>query len=628
MAPAIYGALAYTFCTFHAVWLLFPLGLTTMMLPLVLVGIDEVVTRHTSASLVPLIIGVTLTLLGGHPESAAWVLITAVMYAAYCLRTSALRGRTLGRVMTAIVLGIGSASVFWYPTWRLIPFTARGQLMEAMKKYPPAHEYSPEWFLPLLAPNVLGTPQTGTYRPPRPPNGGVLDDYGEIASAYAGVVSLGFALVALRRAYLRPRIFFIVAAAFASLAITESLGIHQILTHTPIIGFTLFGRLRFVLAFAIAMLAACGYSDILVGTVKRSFALGCLAVGLLITLTPYAMRAGTGQLRHVQIAHVIVATSSVLIASLSLAFGSRRTATGACCAGLLLDLLFVTYRYNPPARSQDMYPETGALTYLRQFASPWRVAAVGWSFLPETGSYYGIEDIKTTDPMADPAYLMIVGNVFRMRPADYDQIINDWTNPFINFLGIRFVYVPADQSAAIPGFKQVYAGSDGWIFENPYVFPRYFSASDVHIAPTIEAAIRKLGTLSDFRHSVTVDRVPDPVVRSIGAQGAEQVFVSESDVELVRYEPNATTLHVNGSSWNLVVSSDVAVPGWKATWNGKQLPVVTVNGAFLGTFVPGGSGTLRFTYRPPGLATGGAISAVSVIAIVLLLIFPRRTGLR
>src|ERR1700682_1367034 len=35
-AAAFFGAVAYTFCTFHIIWLLFPLGLATMMLPLAL----------------------------------------------------------------------------------------------------------------------------------------------------------------------------------------------------------------------------------------------------------------------------------------------------------------------------------------------------------------------------------------------------------------------------------------------------------------------------------------------------------------------------------------------------------------------------------------------------------------
>ena len=38
---AIFGTLAYTFCTFHVIWLLFPLGLATMMMPVCLAGVQE-----------------------------------------------------------------------------------------------------------------------------------------------------------------------------------------------------------------------------------------------------------------------------------------------------------------------------------------------------------------------------------------------------------------------------------------------------------------------------------------------------------------------------------------------------------------------------------------------------------
>ena len=63
------------------------------------------------------------------------------------------------------------------------------------------------------------------------------------------------------------------------------------------------------------------------------------------------------------------------------------------------------------------------------------------------------------------------------------------------------------------------------------------------------------------------------------------------------------------------MTSDADWPGWRLAWNGKRLPAVVVNGAFLGAFVPPGRGVVELRYRPRELDTGLA----SVAGALLLL---------
>lgn len=503
VAAALYGAVAYAFCTFHIVWLLFPLGLATMMLPLVLAGIDELVGRQDPIAAVPLVCGVAGALLGGHPESAAWVFVLGGAYALFCTRR-------LAWIAGAAVIGVALSAVWWYPTWRILPYTSRTEVLEAMRASPP-HRFGAEWFLPLIRPNILGTPQAGTYHPPQPKNAGVLDDYGEVASGYSGGISILFAIVALARIRRGPRLFLALAAAFALLTIAEVPGWRSVIAHTPLIGITLVGRLRFVIAWSVAMLAAFGIDDWLRGARPK----------LVLTATTLA------------------------------------------------ELLFITRGYNPPSKPKDVLPVTGAIRFLQQQPRPFRFAAIGWSFLAETPSFYGIEDIKTTDPIATPSYLRFI-NAFA-EPGDYDQVIRDPGHPFLDVLGVRHVYVPPDQHVGVAWWREVYRGPDGAVFENTRAVPRYHTDHD-------------------------------------------------GEVAILAYRNNSTTLHVRSKERNLLVSSDVAWPGWHARWNGREVPVVNAGRIFVGLYVPAGEGELRLSYRPPGFIEGALASSATAMLLLFFLV--------
>jgi hypothetical protein len=195
VAAACFGAIAYTFCTFHVVWLLFPLGLASMMLPACLAGVTELVRRSSPAPFAFLVIALSCTVLGGHPESAAWVWVITAAYALYVCLTLR-HGRRMAGIAAAFVAAMLLTSFFWAPTVRVLASTGRFQAMQSQAANPADHGLSSEWLLPLLNPDILGTPMEGTYRPPRGSHPVVLNDYGEVASGYAGLVTLALAAVA------------------------------------------------------------------------------------------------------------------------------------------------------------------------------------------------------------------------------------------------------------------------------------------------------------------------------------------------------------------------------------------------------------------------------------------------
>lgn len=599
-AASVFGAVAYAFCTFHVVWLLFPLGLATMMLPLCLSGADGV-SRGAGRvrDFLLLVVALSLCVLGGHPESAMWVFAATAGYALYA------NWRRFAVVALAFAAAILLTAFFWFPTLKLLPETPRYASMNVLAANPANHGLSYEWLLPLVAPNVFGTPMEATYRPPRGVHGAIPNDYGEVASGYAGLATLGLALAGAATVRRRPMWFFIGLALLAFLTFAEAPLWRDLVRHVPVAGIALQQRLRVLWA-----LGVCGAAAMTVDAMP----VRAMRAGLVAAACAFIAISA-----HAPSIYAVIALASVAI--VFVAIGRKRFAIFATIA-VLLDLCATTFRYNPPANPEDVYPVTGAIRYLMQAPRPSRFAALGWSFLADTPAFYGIEDVKTTDPIANARYLRLMRGYLRVDPASYDLVIGDTTLPFFDYLNVRHVYVPPgveppnDRALALR-----YRGRDGSVYENAEALPRYFLPSAMLVEPDFGMALLRSKEIADFRRNAIVDHVPIRVAeqaRPFVAGG--EIALRSGRVRVTSYEAGATELAVDSDGWNLLVSSDVAWPGWRAYWNGERQPPVVVNGAFLGVFIPPGRGTLVLRYRPDAFDQGLRASAWGV-ALLLATLF-------
>jgi len=249
---AIFGAVAYTFCTFHIVWLLFPLGLATMMLPVALTGAQQVFAHPRVASFLLLTIGLAASVLGGHPESAFWVWVVTAAYVAFNGMRSA---KAIWLAPSAFIAAAALTAFVWMPTVALLPHISRTTLMRSEVTNPPNHNLGPEWTEILIAPNLLGTPQTATWRGPSTHHGAILEDYGEMASGYAGLITIALAVYAVLFVRRKEAWFFGTLAVLTFLTIAEVPGWREFLRLIPIAGLTLHQRLRVVWILGIVGLA-------------------------------------------------------------------------------------------------------------------------------------------------------------------------------------------------------------------------------------------------------------------------------------------------------------------------------------------------------------------------------------
>jgi hypothetical protein len=739
---ALFGAVAYGFSSFHLVWLLFPVGLATMCLPIALVGVDELLRRPRWRAALLLISGLAASVLGGHPESAAFVALTTGAYALYVAAAARAGGswreaaRRLAAAAAAALAAALLTSPFWLPTLALLPATDRYRAFSSEQSNPPDHHLGAAWLLPLLAPNILGTVPAGTYRAPPPHQPSLLDDYGEIASGYAGIIALGLAVGALAAlaplapaagkesppaasGRLPPFAFFLGAAVVAFLTISEAPVWYPLLRRLPLVGIALHQRLRFLWDLGVSGLAALGLD----GLVRRAAGPAGLAdpgdpgdlrdppapsdlsdpsdsraaPARRRVLVPFAGLAGAGaaviavmlvrrnelasrgllgfEWGQVGVSMTVLATFAALAAVATSGARRRIPAVWALrrlgiAAALLTcgELCFLTWHYNPPAGPEDIFPVTGAIAALQgrrcdqtalqgrrcdqtalqgrpcdqtalgaqRATLPYRIAASGRAFPPDIPGYYGLEDIKTTDPIHDSRYAHLLRELLGVRANDYNQQIRDPAAPFFDFLNVRYVYSPPRRPLALAWCKPIYSGADGTVCQNLHALPRYFLAAHYEVEPSFAAAVQRLAARAELRSTAIVERLPRrfaalpgfplPAAPASSSPAPARADLPAGTLRLLAYDGQGARLAAAGGGFKLLVSSDVDWPGWQVDWNGMRLPPVRVNGAFLGCFLPPGPGVLTLRYRPDELTIAAPLAAGT--AALLLALSLARLGRR
>jgi hypothetical protein len=96
----------------------------------------------------------------------------------------------------------------------------------------------------------------------------------------------------------------------------------------------------------------------------------------------------------------------------------------------------------------------------------------------------------------------------------------------------------------------------------------------------------------------------------------------------VRWGASSATVPVVAERDAVLVLSQAWAPGWTATVDGAPAPVVRVDGVVQGVPVPPGDHVVELRHVPPGLLTGAAVSALTLLALLALSARSRATAAR
>lgn len=621
-AGAALAAPAFAFSTFSVAWAFYPMGMTAMWVPGVLLGLVLVAEGAPRGGVGLVVCGLGMAL-SGHPETLAHTAVVGAVVVAWLLvrRPRIGRGRFLVRLAGAGILTFALAAPFLLPILENLPASERAASLSRLPEGPQRPEFRMRWLAWLVDPVVGGNPREGGWAGPA--------NFNEHASLYAGLIPLVLALTGAL--VLRGRVLAILLGGIVALLTAFRLDpLHGLLESLPLLAHGAHGRLRLFWILAVAVAAGLSFE-----AVRRSrsgrvvfAALLVLALGLVAGLGAppppwlrawwYGALAGAGAL---------LAFPWLLRWPFSDA-QHRRAFTAVALAALALDLGLLGIRYNPRVSPELSLEPPPALAWMierhreamaaKGGPEPFRVVGEEWALHPNVPALYGLWLVRGNDPARPAAPARFAGlrlggryvpGQHWIQPAGrYDLAAQD-------YLGLRYL-LTRHRRRRLPGdWEQAYRHAGGRVFENPNVLPLFFLPDTVERLPvqqgrqeSARTALERALEIEDFaRHAVVEVEETSTAPRSPPQRG---------DAELTRLGANRFELEVSTATGGVVVSSVSWDPGWRVRLDGESAPLLRANSAFLAFEVPPGQHRVRLVYWPSGWRWGLVLCGGTLLGLV------------
>lgn len=577
-AAALVAAAGFTYATSVALFILWPLGFSWALAPLVLAGV-----RRRSLSL--LTIAFALLLLAGHPETALHVVFLA---AAYALVT--VPPRALPRLALAGVLALLLTAFFVLPIVEAAPQTEEHAMrVEVFAKEPRGAE--PREALARFATDVFPYLHTRLENVP-------------VDTAAVGSIVLALALYGAIRVRSRESVFFAGMAVFCLLARAEWKPLARALQQLPLFDQTLNERFSFGAALALAVLAAFGVEELFRRERDRG-AVIVLAAMLVVLAAGNAWLAKKIQ-QPATWGHSRIAAE---LLGLSAAIALLRKPQFLIAAILLQRFASDGDIYKTHDR-KIAYPPIPILEPLKHVRQPFRITGHGLAFIPGTSTLYGLEDVRGYQAMT-------FRRTFETYPlwCIHQEIwfnrVDDLTRPFLSFLNVRYA-ITWDRDPPPPGWREVARQQGSMLIENTRALERAFVPRSVRIG---HDALTEMRGEQDFAARAWIEA---PLPPRDAANGPGTVVTRD---RRLGYDLDVTMEH---DGW--VVASIPRWQGWRAYVDGRRVDTHFANHAFLGVRVPQGAHRVRLIFLPATFVAGGVISLLTASTLIAFRI--RRSVLR
>jgi hypothetical protein len=578
--PSAISAIAYGFGPFVVAWLHFAQSTAACFLPAVIYQIDLLVERRTYARFAMTAIIGAMVVFCGHPETAVHILLFAI---AYVLWIAIVEKQ---RAFLPALAGAGAVAVL-LALPMIVPFAENVRESTRYEDQKASSSEMPFSDGPSLA--LLVQPRLYGTRPGNPWGPATA----EAVTGFAGILGIaaliGIAIDAVARRRFRDREVFFVLAAIGVFALLASVRPAVAALHA-VIGLAANARLRFLFAWLLAVLIAAALHRL----PRVPFAIGLASAAALIAWIVSRTQFPSDAARHIGLISIIPSIVVLAIAALVLVPRMRTFATMLLVAAVIAEMWPLTIGWNQPFPTSTFYRRTPLIDAVLRYHRPGfdRVAGIGGVLFPNTNAMFGIEDARIHDPMEPARYVHVIGTAIT---HDYYKKWIDESTPLLDRLNVRWLMTePGHELKDAARYALRYTGSDGRLYENLHVMPRFFG----------DGARVRITSASGGAYTLEID--------------AEKETIIESSVGWSRW------WRVNGATDNDVKSRALLPPRFL---RGEKVPKADEGGdaraAFLSFTVPPGHTTVRIRYVDTSFYLASLIALLTAAVLVCFMIRAR-----
>jgi len=622
---SLFGGMNFAFLGFNVFWLKWPLSNLMIFLPLIFFFAEKF-ARDEIGPWPPMLLSLSVgaAALAGHIETLFHILVLAFAYLLWRVSISGLSWRQrAARVFLfglSVSIGCGVAGV------QLVPFV---EYMYRSTAYATrsAHTISP-YSQPLptailnLIPDFYGNPSHHDYF-------STITNYCMSVGGYASVTTVFLALLTFCSPARRNRCvwFYLVTGALCFCMVYRREPVYSLLTSLPIFSVVDNSRLLFYLGFSICVLASLFIHSLTErGASPPSPSATALLSGALLAVAAWAAVYNRHFLESIgspfRFSHNLTPTLLFLAflalsVCMVLSCRSGRVSPVRCAAYLWLLVFLQTgvhaMGFNPSVPGKQYFPLPASLRFLKKDRSVHRCLFLGHVFVPNLGTWYGIQDPRSYDAMGIKAY-----RDFQLAMGDFEgiaELVTRFNEDMASFLNIRYIICATNSAPeAVLGIRHptryslAYADRSVKIYENLACLPRAFIVPRVRVRDSTADILKELPML-DFRREALVTDADIPLW--------ETRDIRSSSCRITSYTPRVVSIALQAAAPCYLLLSDSYFPGWRAYLDGSETKIYTANAAFRLVSIPGaGTHELTFRYVPRSFTLGLWISLLSLSALL------------
>ena len=486
---SILAGIIFASSGFMVMWTNWPQTRVAALIPALFWAVERLVQRARAVDAVLVALVVASMLFGGFPQvtgfavylAAGYLLVRVLIKHQERLRAS---WREIGLAAAGLVGGLLLAMV------QLLPFLYFYQHSDLSYRSGDGRIGLPlTGLITLISPNAYGLCIGG--RPVHGPTNPVeLVAYIGSAAAVLAVAGAAFGFSRSQRIGRGVRGYFVAVVAFIVVLVWISPSLRDVVAHVPVFSDSVLGRIRSVLGFALAVLAALGFDWLTLDRrdqgqkIRRSAASGVsrlwpvLVWGTVIVLAAVVLH----RVRHDalvagywgDVARAIWIPTVIVVLVVAIVIASRlRPQTGRVFAFVVVPLLVAGqgaqffHAVLPGDNVANFYPNTPAHQFLEANIGHDRFASSGLTMYPATALYYGLRT-PTGHAFFEPAWQTLLTRVdpsvmYSPTFADFHPDINQ-TNignqPILDRMAVKYFVLP---SADVTGEVQPLPVTNGSI---------------------------------------------------------------------------------------------------------------------------------------------------------------------